>query len=137
MNANDSAKYTSEISGLLNRFEERIKQIHHCGLSLWTGTIRRVLGDLKASHKAKDAAIYGELMQIESIAKECDSEQAKAIVSKIQKLKGLVAVMVLSLTVFSLNLQGVQTAGRTARRDTIRGGGSIHRIIRKGEDAVA
>lgn len=129
MSVDSQEKIEGAIDEILGSLEGRIKN----GCKLWIRVVKSMFTDLKAASKAKDKAIYGQLMQIESAAKQCDSDQAKAIIKKVQKLKGLVAVAVLSLAAFSLNFQGVQTAARTARRDTFRGG-SIHMIARKREE---
>ena len=94
----------NQIESALTRFEQRVK---HSGLIIWFRLFWKKLIQLKEARKAKEKAIYGELMQIESIAKECEpSESSARLIEKIQKLKGIISVLCLS-AVLSGMLPGI------------------------------
>lgn len=98
-------KYENELEILLGRLEKRLFVLKLNGLALlWPGTLLKVLADLRESRKVKDAAIYGELMQMETLAKEIEvSEQSVKIIEKIQKLKGIIGTGLLVLVFLTLN----------------------------------
>jgi hypothetical protein len=119
-----------QLGNALRHFKERVK---NSGLILWYRVFDKKLTEIKDEKAAKDSAIYGELMQIEALAKECEpSESSAKLIQKIYKLKGVVGVLCLSLvclSAFSFSFNGI----RPARRNFARGG--IHRVIRKHETA--
>ena len=124
---NSSAVYENELENALIRFEPRAISTGNASMC---AVLRKKQQQISSARKAKDAKIYGELMQIESIASKCDSEQSKTIIDKVRALKALFAITILFFAVFSLNVQAV----RTMRRDATRGG-AIHRVIQKKEAA--
>lgn len=90
---NDPATYQNELSNALNRFEDRTKG---SGLMIWARIFKKKHSELKSAQEAKENKIYGELMQMETIAKECEPAEASAkLIEKIHRLKGVVGVICL------------------------------------------
>lgn len=92
MSIKTQAALEKEVGDTLDKLEKRFAQIGKCGLRYFTGLIKDIFADLTASQKAKDDAIYGELMQIETLIRANDADDRSAqIIKKIHKIKGVVA----------------------------------------------
>ena len=88
----------NQLENVCSEFDESIKRNRQYGLKLWVNIIRRKLTAIISAREAKDKKIYGELMQIETLAKECEPSEASAkLIKKIQKLKGVVGVLCLGV----------------------------------------
>lgn len=112
----------SEIQKTLSQLSVRLKG----ACKLWVKVAAEMFKDQIRTRKAKDKAIYGELMQMESLAKECaPSEVSIKLIQKIQKLKGIVGVLCLSL----LCLNFIQFSS-IALRNRARGNSDQNQIAR-------
>jgi len=126
-------EFEEQLHHALVAFEKRVKRT---GWIVWQKLLKRKLGQIADARKAKDDVIYGELMQIESLAQECEPSEASAqLLNKIYKLKGLVGTLCLSLVCFGMlqfSFVGVRPA-RNRNSGTV----TIQRTIRKKEELAS
>lgn len=88
--------YEVKMDCVLAKSESRFREVGKSGLRAWTNSIRYIFKNYTAAREAKENEIYGELMQMETIAKECEPAEASAkLIEKIHRLKGVVGVICL------------------------------------------
>ena len=110
----------------LRRFEGRVK---HSGLILWFQFFWKKLSQFRA----KSDVIRDELMQIETLAKECEPSEASAkLIKKIQKLKGVVGVLCLGvLCLATMKFSVVRSHARVNQARVVR----VAKRRKEGENA--
>ena len=120
-----------QFDNAINRFEERIKELRLAKFRIWIDILRDLFRDWVSARKAKENAIYGELMQIEEIAKECEPcEQSAKLIARIHKAKGIIGVLCFCL--LTLNVLQFSSHGLRGRpRDN-----QVRVVTRKGRDDV-
>lgn len=128
---NDQIAYESQMDNALRKFYDRTK---NSGLCLWANLLKKKFAQIISAHKAKENKIYGGLMQIESLASQCEPSEASAkLIEKIQKIKGIVGVLCLSILCFN-TIQFSFNGIRRVRRDDARV--CCVRVVRKGVEEV-
>lgn len=123
MNVKNPNEYATELGSYISKFEKRLKESGHFGLTLHTGVTRRIFNDLKEANNSKDKVIYSELMQLEEAIKKIAKKRSKEfpamenpatedqnevsdeslkILDQIYKLKGLVGLCCLAFISLSI-----------------------------------
>lgn len=113
--------FESELCGQLERFERRLQELGHIGLTLWTRMLRSIAADLIEARQRRDAAIYKQLMLLETQAKDYPE-----LVARIQSIKGLLAVVCLGLSLWSV----FELANPVRRATGYRSGGQVRMVVR-------
>lgn len=90
-------EFEKELLGHLERFENRLMDLKLTGVTLWTRMLRAVALDGIAARQKRDGAIYKQLMLLETAAKDHPE-----LVARIQSIKGLLAVVCLGLSIWSV-----------------------------------
>ena len=112
-----------ELGHVFNRLQSRVKG----GCKIWVKVAVEMVNDWRIARKAKEKTIYSELMQIESTLNKCASKEAKAAIGKIQKLKGIIGILIICIGLHPLFFAGARSRTtysqvRVPQARVIRGG---------------
>ena len=116
MNVKKTSLLEDELDYYLSGFENRLNEVGQPKLTLHTSVAKDIFSDLKAANKAKKKKIYGELMQLEEIARKIAAKRAKefpeakdqsevpddsvVLLRRICELKGIVNLVCITLIPF-------------------------------------
>lgn len=114
-------EFETELLGHLARFENRLLDLKMTGLTLWTRMLRSVAVDAIEARKKRDAAIYRQLMLLETAAKAHAD-----LVARIQSIKGMLTLLCLGLSLWSI----CELAGPVRRSGRYRSGTGVRLVAR-------
>ena len=120
----------NQFESALSHFKGRVK---NSGLIIWFYLFRKKLVEFRKARKERAAKIYGEFMQIETLAKECEPSEASAkLIKKIQKLKSVIGVLCLGvLCLATMKFSVVRSHARVNQARVVR----VAKRRKEGENA--
>lgn len=113
MKAKSPSLIEGELDRYLSKFKNRLNEVGQPKLTLHADVTRDIVSDLKAANKAKQEKIYGELTQLEEIARKIAAKRAKEfpeakdqsevsdesmdLLRRIWELKGIINLVCIAL----------------------------------------